>query len=144
VRLHGVRSERKKGAMTRVLLFTTLLCAVGTTQASAQNEVSQQLLELDEDDRNTFFTLLLRGSNRQCDQVIRTLLKNAYLGMDEWEALCRDRNSYSFSIPADPEATITSLNCRELLATSKMMLQSVGSKSKARGCKIKRKRRERD
>jgi hypothetical protein len=138
VRLHGVRSERKKGAMTRVLLFTTLLCAVGTTQASAQNEVSQQLLELDEDDRNTFFTLLLRGSNRQCDQVIRTLLKNAYLGMDEWEALCRDRNSYS------PEATITLLNCRELLATSKMMLQSVGSKSKARGCKIKRKRRERD
>ena len=130
--------------MTRVLLFTTLLCAVGTTQASAQNEVSQQLLELDEDDRNTFFTLLLRGSNRQCDQVIRTLLKNAYLGMDEWEALCRDRNSYSFNIPADPEATITSLNCRELLATSKMMLQSVGSKGKARGCKIKRKRRERD
>jgi hypothetical protein len=42
--------------MTRVLLFTTLLCAVGTTQASAQNEVSQQLFELDEDDRNTFFT----------------------------------------------------------------------------------------
>jgi hypothetical protein len=118
--------------------FTTLLCAVGTAQASAQNEVSQQLLELDKDDRNTFFTLLLRGSNKKCDQVIRTLFKAAFLGVDEWEALCRDRNSYSFSVPADPEATITSLHCRELLATSKMLLQSAGNQSKASGCKIKR------
>jgi hypothetical protein len=69
--------------VVRLLLFTTLLCAVGTAQASAQNEVSQQLLELDKDDRNTFFTLLLRGSNKKCDQVIRTLFKAAFLGVDE-------------------------------------------------------------
>jgi hypothetical protein len=39
--------------MKRLLLFTTL-CAAGSAQAFAQNEVSQQLLELDEGDRNAF------------------------------------------------------------------------------------------
>ena len=75
--------------MTR-LLFTTLLCALGTVQASAQNQVSQQLSELDEDERNAAFTLMLRDSNRKCDQVIRTLFNGTVLGVDEWEALCKE------------------------------------------------------
>ena len=119
------------------LLFTTLLCALGTVQASAQNEMSQQLLELNEDERNIAFTLLLRGNNQKCDQVIRTLFKGAFLGVDEWEALCRDRHSYSFTVPADPEASIRSLSCRQLLTTSQMLLRWAGSKSKATGCRIK-------
>ena len=49
--------------MTR-LLFTTLLCALGTVQAFAQNGVSQRLLELDDDERNASFTLMLRDSGR--------------------------------------------------------------------------------
>ena len=57
--------------MTR-LLFATLLCALGTTQASAQTVVSQGLLELDDDERNASFTLILRDSDRRCGQVIRT------------------------------------------------------------------------
>ena len=123
--------------MTR-LLFTTLLCALGTVQASAQNQVSQQLSELDEDERNAAFTLMLRDSNRKCDQVIRTLFNGTVLGVDEWEALCKDRSSYSISVLAElNETIITSLSCRELLATSKMLLHSAGSKSKAAGCKIK-------
>ncbi len=123
--------------MTR-LLFATLLCAVGTAQASAQNGVSQQLLELGDYGRNGAFTLMLRDINRKCDQVIRTLFNGTVLGVDEWEALCRDRNSYSISVLAEPnETTITSLSCRELLATSKMMLHRAGSKSKATGCRIK-------
>jgi hypothetical protein len=129
--------------MRRLLLFTTLLCALGSAQAFAQNEVSQQLLELDEGDRNTFFTMLLRGSNKQCDQVVRTLFNAAFLGVDEWEALCKDQNSYSLSVPADPDATITSFHCRELSKTSKMLLQSVGSTSRASACKIKMERRKR-
>jgi hypothetical protein len=121
--------------MTR-LLFTTLLCALGTVQASAQNQVSQQLSELDEDERNAAFTLMLRDSNRKCDQVIRTLFNGTVLGVDEWEALCKDRSSYSISVLAElNETIITSLSCRELLATSKMLLHSAGSKSKAAGCK---------
>ena len=41
------------------------------------------------------------------------------LGVDEWEAVCKDRNAYSISILVEPdETTITSLTCRELLATS--------------------------
>jgi hypothetical protein len=123
--------------MARLLLFTTLQCALGTTQTFAQNERSQQILELDEDERNIVFTLLLRSNNQKCDQVIRTLFKAAFLGVDEWEALCRNRLSYSFSVPANPEAPITSLSCRELLATSKMLLHRAGSKSKATGCRIK-------
>jgi hypothetical protein len=66
--------------------------------------------------------MLLRGSNKRCDQVIRTLFNAAYLDVDEWEALCRDHNSYSLNVPADPDATITSLHCRELSTTSKMLL----------------------
>ncbi len=57
--------------MTRLLL-ATLLCALGTTQASAQNVVSQGLLDLDDDERNASFTLILKESDRRCDQVIRT------------------------------------------------------------------------
>jgi len=116
--------------MRRLLLVTSVLCAIDTTQAFAQHEVSQQLLELEEADRNTFFTMQLRGSNKRCDQVIRTLFNAAYLDVDEWEALCRDHNSYSLNVPADPDATITSLHCRELSTTSKMLLQSVGSKNR--------------
>ena len=123
--------------MTR-LMFTALLCALGPAQASSQNVVSQQFLELDDDLRNAAFTLMLRDSNRKCNQVIRTLFNGTVLGVDEWEALCRDRNSYSISVLAElNETIITSLSCRELLATSKMLLHRAGSKSKAAGCKIK-------
>jgi hypothetical protein len=123
--------------MTR-LLFTTLLCAFGATQVSAQNLVSQRLLELDDDERNASFTLILKDSDRRCDQVTRTLFNGTILGVDEWEALCKDRNAYSLSVLEEPgEATITSLNCRELLATSRMLLRNAGSKSDAAGCRIK-------
>ena len=105
--------------MTRLLL-ATLLCAFGTTQASAQTVVSQGLLELDDDERNASFTLMLKETDRRCDQVIRTLFTGTVLGVDEWEALCKDRNSYSISVLVEPdETTITSLTCRELLATSR-------------------------
>ena len=101
------------------------------------NERSKQLLEMDETDRNTFFTMVLRGSNKQCDHVIRTIFGDAFLGFDEWEALCKDHNSYSLKVTADPDVTITSLHCRELSNTSKMLLQSVGGESKASGCRMK-------
>ena len=87
--------------MTRLLL-ATLLCALGTTQASAQNVVSQGLLDLDDDERNASFTLILKESDLRCDQVIRTLFNAAYLDVDEWEALCRDHNSYSLNVPCRP------------------------------------------
>jgi hypothetical protein len=104
----------------------------------AQSEVSQHLLELDDDERNAVFTLMLRDSNRKCDQVTRTLYNGTVLGVDDWEAKCRDRNSYSFSVLAEPNETIiTSLSCRELMATHKMLLQRAGSKKKATGCKIR-------
>ena len=93
-----------------LLLLATLLCALGTTQASAQTVVSQGLLELDDDERNASFTLILRNSDRRCDQVIRTLFTGTVLGVDEWEAVCKDRNAYSISILVEPdETTITSL-----------------------------------
>jgi hypothetical protein len=128
--------------MRRLLLVTSVLCAIDTAQAFAQHEVSQQLLELEEADRNTFFTMQLRGSNKRCDQVIRTLFNAGYVEVDEWEALCRDDNSYSLTVPADPDATITSLHCRGS-TTSKMLLQCVGSKNKASGCRIKVEQRKR-
>jgi len=123
--------------MTRLLL-ATLLCALGTTQASPQNVVSQGLLDLDDDERNAYFTLILKESDRRCDQVIRTLFTGTLLGVDEWEALCKDRNAYSISVLVEPDGTtITSLTCRELLATSKRLLHKAGSRSRAVGCRIK-------
>ena len=123
--------------MTRLLL-ATLLCALGTTQASAQNVVSQGLLDLDDDERNASFTLILKESDRRCDQVIRTLFTGTLLGGDEWEALCKNRNAYSISVLVEPDGTtITSLTCRELLATSKRLLHKAGSRSRAVGCRIK-------
>ena len=123
--------------MTR-LLFATLLSALGTTQASAQTVVSQGLLELDDDERNASFTLMLRDSDRRCDQVIRTLFTGSVLGVDEWEALCKDRNSYSISVLVEPdETTITSLTCLELLATSRRLLRKAGSRSRPVSCRIK-------
>ena len=123
--------------MTRLLL-ATLLCALGNTQASAQNVVSQGLLDLDDDERNASFTLILKESDRRCDQVIRTLFTGTLLGVDEWEALCKDRNAYSISVLVEPDGTtITSLTCRELLATSKRLLHRAGSRSRAVGCRIK-------
>jgi hypothetical protein len=136
----NVRSNErvlKERAMTR-LLSATLLCALWTTQASAQNVVSQELLDLDDDERNASFTLMLKESDRRCDQVIRTLFNGTVLGVDQWEALCKDRSAYSISVFVEAdETTVTSLTCRELLATSRMLLRRAGSKTKATGCRIR-------
>jgi hypothetical protein len=56
--------------------------------------------------------------------VIRTLFNGTVLGVDEWEALCKNRNAYSISVLGEPDETIvTSLTCRELWAASNMLLQ---------------------
>ena len=125
--------------MKRVM-FAMLLCALGPAQASAQNDTSQQLLELDEEQRNAAFAHMLWDSERKCDQVIRTLFNGTVLGVDNWEVLCRDRRSYSISVLVEPElhdTIITLLSCSELSATSNMLLRRSGSMSKAARCKIK-------
>jgi hypothetical protein len=104
---------------------------------TAQNNVSQTLLGLSDEQRNETFTYLLQDSNAKCDRVIRTLFNGATSELDVWEALCRDRNSYSLSILPEPNADVELVSCRELLATSKRLLESAGSKSKATGCRIK-------
>jgi hypothetical protein len=119
------------------LLFVIPLCAFASSQATAQNKASQILLALSEDERNAAVTRLLRGSNEKCDQVIRTLFNGTELGLDEWEALCHDRNSYSFIVPPDLSAGIELVSCHELLATGKMLLHRARGKSKATGCRIK-------
>jgi hypothetical protein len=122
--------------MTRLLL-RLLLCAIGAAQASAQNVASQELLVLTADERNAAFTRLLQTSNEKCDQVVRTLFKGSAVGLDDWEALCRDRHAYSMSIPPNPNAGIELVSCRDLLATSKMLLHRAGSKTRATGCTIR-------
>jgi hypothetical protein len=66
------------------------------------------------------------------------MFNGSVLGVDEWEVLCRDRNSYSISVLAELEDTIvTVLSCRELSTTGKMLLHKAGSRSKAARCKLK-------
>ena len=122
--------------MTRLLL-SALHLALATTVASAQNQLSQELLSVTPDERNAAFTRLLEATSEKCDQVIRTLYKGTALGLDEWEALCKDRNSYSISITPGLMAGIETVSCRQLLATSQMLLHQAGSKSKATGCRIR-------
>jgi len=47
------------------------LYALGAIQAAAQNVVGQHLLELDDDERNAAFSLMMKDSERRCDKVIR-------------------------------------------------------------------------
>ena len=79
------------------LLFTTLLCALGVAQASAQNAVSQRLLELDDAQRNEAFTIMLNESNRRCDQVMRTLFSGSVLGVDERHAVSSNQREGGFT-----------------------------------------------
>jgi len=119
------------------LPFAILVCTVISWHATAQNKVSQILLELSEDERNETFTRLVQDHHAKCDKVIRTLFNGTTVELDDWEVLCRDRQSYSLSIPPEPDAGVELLNCRGLLAASKMLVERAGSKIKARGCRIK-------
>jgi hypothetical protein len=122
------------------LLFTILVCAVTSSQATAQNKVSQTLLGLSDDQRNETFTRLLRDNSAKCDRVIRTLFSGATVELDSCEALCRDGNSYSLTIPPEPNAGIELLSCRELLATRESgvrTVQSVAPYSATMGCGLR-------
>jgi hypothetical protein len=106
--LTTARPPKTRRPMKRVL-FTMLLCALGPAQASAQNDTSQQLMELDEEQRNAAFAHMLWDSERKCDQVIRMLFNGTVLGVDNWEVLCRDRRSYSISVLWNQNCTTPSL-----------------------------------
>ena len=74
--------------MTR-LLCTTLLCVLGTAQASAQTLVSQHCWNSKTMNEREPSHSMLQDSHRRCDDVIRTQFKGTVLGLDEWEAMCR-------------------------------------------------------
>src|SRR5262245_46816614 len=99
------KAVRGSNPMSR-LLFATVFWTLGIAQALAQSVATQRLLELEDDERNAAFTLILKGSNRTCDQVVRTLFNGTVLGLDEWEAMCRNRNAYSLSVLAQGNETI--------------------------------------
>ena len=116
--------------MTRLAL-ATLMCALGTTQASAQTVVSQGLLELDDEERNACFTLILRDTT---GGVIRS--SERYSPEPSWVWMNGKRsakpNAYSISVLVESdETTITSLTCRELLATSKRLLRRAGQQEQS-------------
>ena len=79
----SVVGTRWRAPMIR-LPFTALLCALASSQATAQNWVSEALLGLNEDQRNETFTYLLRDGNAKCDWVIRTLFIGSTLDLDDW------------------------------------------------------------
>ena len=122
--------------MVRVL-FAILLSVFASSQAPAQNDTSQILLALTEDERNGAFTRLLWERHEKCDLVIRTLFGGTALGLDDWEVLCGNRNAYSLTIAPALNSGIELVSCRDLAATSKRLLHSAGSKKKGASCKIK-------
>jgi hypothetical protein len=133
----GQTSGQLAGRAMARLLLSVLQLALATAMASAQNEMSQEVLALTPDERNAAFARLLEASSEKCDRVTRTLFVGTAVGLDQWEALCKDRNSYSISITPGLLPGIEVASCRELLATSQMLLHRAGSKSKATGCRIR-------
>jgi hypothetical protein len=119
------------------VLFAIVLCILASSPATAQNGTSQTLLGLSEDERNGVFTRLLWEHNEKCDRVIRTLFGGTALGLDDWEVMCGNRNAYSLTITPQFNSGIEFVSCRDLVATSKRLLHSAGSKRKGTGCKIK-------
>src|SRR5260370_17981240 len=106
--------------MTR-LLFVSLSCALASSQATAQNKASEMLLGLGEDERNAALTRLLHKSNEECDRVIRTLFNGTTLGLDDWEELCSDGNSYSLRIPPELTAVVEFGSSRQFMAPSNLL-----------------------
>jgi hypothetical protein len=87
-------------------------------------------LELDQDQRNAAFTRMLWDTKRKCDHVNQTIFNGAFLGVDEWEVLCRDGSSYLVSVLGDLKDTIiTSLSCSELAATSRRLLRKLAAQA---------------
>jgi hypothetical protein len=76
--------EAQQTALGGLICLLFILCALGTIQAAAQNAVGEHLLELDDDERNAAFSLMLKDSERRCDKVIRTLFNGTVLGVDDW------------------------------------------------------------
>ena len=127
----------------RRLLLSILVYALTFSDATALNKVSQELLWLDENERNETLTDVLRDGNAKCDRVIRSVVSGATADLDAWEVLCRNRNSYALAMPSEPGAAVDFISCRQLLATSKKLLQTAGSKAAPTGCRIKRSERPR-
>ena len=117
-------------------LVVGLFLILCTAPALAQNVVSQHLFSVGEEGRNATFMHLLQEYGEKCDVVIRTLFNGSIIDVDNWEALCGDRNSYSFGIPADQDAPVTLVSCRRLLAASAMMLKLAKIKEQPSGCQI--------
>jgi hypothetical protein len=119
----------------RVSVAAILLISF-TVPALGQNFVSQGLLSSSEEDRHTEFTSVLRENGSKCDEVFRTLFSGSIGDMDNWEARCRDRNSYSLSVVIHPDAPVMIANCRDLLAASAMMLKAAKSRMHPSACQI--------
>jgi hypothetical protein len=117
----------------RVSVAAILLIAC-TAPALGQNFVSQGLLAWSEEDRNAEFTSVLRENGSRCDEVFLTSFNGSIGDMDNWEARCKDSNSYSLSVVTHPDAPAMIANCRDLLAASAMMLKMAKSKMHPLAC----------
>jgi hypothetical protein len=124
-----------EGAM-RILLTAAIVLACGSS-AIAQNAMSKRLLALTEDQRNLAFTRLMAANHEACDRAIKTVFNASVGTIDDWEMLCNDGNSYSMSVPDNPNEIIKYLSCKELAAVGKMLDKRAGVKGKGGGCRIK-------
>ena len=59
------------------------------------------------------------------------------IDLDSWDTRMANLEFVLARIPSEPNADVELVSCRELLATSKMLLEGAGRKSKATGCRIK-------
>ena len=117
----------------RVSVAAILLFAC-TAPALGQNFVSQGLLAWSEEDRNAEFTSVLRENGSKCDEVFLTSFNGSIGDMDNWEARCKNRTSYSLSVLTHPDAPPMIADCRDLLAASAMMLKMAKSKMHPSAC----------
>ena len=99
--------------------------------------MSQTLFGLGEEQRNRTFTRLLQDNNAKCCLSHRALAAWRAISARREPGTSQQREPFvRIPIPPEPNAGIELLSCRELLATSKMLLERAGSKSKLTGCRI--------
>ena len=103
--------------MKRALAIGFLL---GVTAVALANEANERLLAMSESDRHSAFVDTARKAGN-CDEIVRSML----LGQDAkgalWTVGCRDGNSYSITVYADPKLNPFAVSCEDVNGFGRLM-----------------------
>jgi len=105
--------------MKRLLCAVALLWFAGPLLA---NEANEKLMAMSEKDRHALLTEYVKGNQRDCDAVDRSmLLSNDASQVAVWSVSCRSGASYAVTIYADAQKHPFALSCGDVKDYGKML-----------------------